>query len=92
EKGAKTALINSVYKQSGFHTRASLDLFKGPTFTADTVLGRDGFLIGAEAAYNVTEGKITRYATAVGFNAPQYSVAVHGLNNLKVFTASYCHR
>jgi len=92
EKGAKTAVLGSVYKQSGFHTRATLDLFKGPTFTADTVLGRDGFLIGAEAAYNVTEGKVTRYATAVGFNAPQYSVALHGLNNLKVFTASYYQR
>jgi voltage-dependent anion channel protein 2 len=28
EKGHKTAIINSVYKQSGFHTRASLDVFK----------------------------------------------------------------
>lgn len=28
EKGAKTAVIGSVYKQSGFHTRATLDLFK----------------------------------------------------------------
>jgi voltage-dependent anion channel protein 2 len=55
-------------------------------------LGRDGFLVGAEAAYNVTEGKVTRYATAVGFNAPQYSVAVHALSNLKVFTASYYQR
>ncbi|KIK08019.1 hypothetical protein K443DRAFT_607697 [Laccaria amethystina LaAM-08-1] len=92
EKGHKTAIINSVYKQSGFHTRASLDVFKGPTFTADTVLGRDGFLIGAEAAYNVTEGNITRYAAALGYNAPEYAVTVHGLNNLKTFTASYYHR
>lgn len=92
EKGAKTAVLTSIYKQSGLHTRANLDLFKGPTFTADAVLGRDGFLVGAEAAYNVTEGKVTRYATAVGFNAPQYSVAVHALSNLKVFTASYYQR
>lgn len=28
EKGAKAALINAIYKQSGFHTRANLDLFK----------------------------------------------------------------
>jgi len=92
EKGAKTALINAVYKQSGFHTRAALDVFKGPTFTADTVLGRDGFLVGAEAAYNVTEGNITRYAAAVGYNAPSYAVTIHGLNNLNTFSASYYHR
>ena len=55
-------------------------------------MGRDGFLIGAEAAYNVTEGNITRYAAALGYNAPEYAVTVHGLNNLKTFTASYYHR
>lgn len=92
EKGAKSALLGAIYKQSGFHTRASLDLFKGPTFTADTVLGRDGFLVGAEAAYNVTEGNVTRYAAAVGYNAPEYAITLHGLNNLKTFTASYYHR
>ncbi|KAJ3513449.1 hypothetical protein NMY22_g15034 [Coprinellus aureogranulatus] len=35
---------------------------------------------------------VTRYATAVGFNAPQYSVAIHALNNLKTFSASYYQR
>lgn len=111
EKGAKTALITAIYKQSGFHTRAALDVFKvcpsvlsflfnlhivllyqGPTFTADTVLGRDGFLVGGEASYNVTEGNITKYAAAVGYNAPEYAVTLHGLNNLNAFTASYYHR
>ncbi|KAF8887181.1 eukaryotic porin/Tom40 [Infundibulicybe gibba] len=92
DKGTKTALINAVYKQSGFHSRAALDVFKGPTFTADTVLGRDGFLLGAETAYNVTEGNITRYAAAVGYSAPEYAVTIHGLNNLNTFSASYYHR
>jgi voltage-dependent anion channel protein 2 len=92
DKGAKTAVLNSVYKQSGLHTRGALDVFKGPTFTADAVLGRDGFLVGAEAAYNVTGGNITRYAAAVGYNAPEYAVTVHGLNNFNTFSASYYHR
>ncbi|GLB38203.1 putative eukaryotic porin [Lyophyllum shimeji] len=92
EKNTKNALFNATYKQSGFHTRGALDLFKGPTFTADTVIGRDGFLVGAEAAYNVTEGNITRYAAAVGYNAPEYAITLHGLNNLNTFSASYYHR
>ncbi|KAG2090515.1 eukaryotic porin/Tom40 [Suillus cothurnatus] len=92
DKGQKSALLNVIYKQSGVHTRGAFDVFKGPTFTTDTVFGRDGFLFGAETAYNVTEGKITRYAAAIGYNAPEYAVTVHGLNNLKTFTASYYHR
>ncbi|KAJ7689126.1 eukaryotic porin/Tom40 [Mycena rosella] len=93
EKGGnKTAIINAAYKQSGFHSRAVLDVLKGPTFTADTVVGRDGFLVGAEAAYNVTDGRISRYALAAGFNAPEYAVTIHALNDLKSFSASYYHR
>ncbi|TFK52221.1 hypothetical protein OE88DRAFT_1657350 [Heliocybe sulcata] len=92
DKGQKSAIVNLTYKQPGLHTRAFLDLFKGPTFTADTVLGRDGFLLGGEASYNVTEGKVTRYAAAVGFSAPEYAVALHGLGNLSIFHASYYHK
>jgi len=92
EKGAKAATFNSAYKQSGLHFRSALDVFKGPTFTADAVIGRDGFLVGGEAAYNVTEGKISRYAAAVGYNAPDYAVTLLGLNGLNTFTASYYHR
>ncbi|KAF8516842.1 eukaryotic porin/Tom40 [Hysterangium stoloniferum] len=91
DKSSKHAILNAVYKQPGLHSRAFLDIFKGPTFTADTVLGRDGFLLGAEASYNVTEGKITRYAAAAGFSAPEYAVTLHSLSNLTTFAASYYH-
>ncbi|KAH9933169.1 voltage-dependent ion-selective channel [Epithele typhae] len=92
DTGAKAALFTTVYKQPGFHTRAFLDIFKGPTFTADAVVGRDGFLLGAEASYNVTEGKITKYAAAAGYHAPEYAVTLQGLSNLSTFAASYYHR
>jgi len=92
EKGSKSALLTATYKQPGLHTRAFLDIFKGPTFTADTVFGRNGFLVGAEAAYNVTEGRLTRYSGAVGFSAPDYAVAIHSLGNGSTFAASYYHR
>lgn len=65
---------------------------QGPTLTADTVIGRDGFLVGAEASYDVTAGSISRYAAALGYNALEYSVTLHGLNNLNTFSASYYHR
>lgn len=83
--------MNAVWKQPGLHSRASVDLFK-TTFTADTVIGRDGFLLGGEAGYDVTSGKFTRYAAALGFSAPEYAVTLHGLGNFSAYSASYYHR
>ena len=65
---------------------------QGPSFTADSVVGRDGFLVGAEATYDVTSGTVTRYATALGFSAPEYAVTLHGLGNWSTYSASYYHR
>ena len=52
----------------------------------------DSFLFGAEAGYNVTDGKISRYTAVVGYNAPEYAVTVHCFSNLSTFAASYYHR
>ncbi len=60
--------------------------------TADAVIGRDGFLAGAEAAYDVKNAKIARYNLAAGFSAPEYAVTLHALGNLSAYTASYYHR
>jgi voltage-dependent anion channel protein 2 len=56
------------------------------------VFGRNGFLLGAEAQYNVNKGSVTRYATALAYTAPDYAVTLHGLHNLTTFAASYFHR
>jgi voltage-dependent anion channel protein 2 len=36
---SKSATVTAVYKQPALHTRALIDLFSGPVFTADAVLG-----------------------------------------------------
>ncbi|PAV17109.1 voltage-dependent ion-selective channel [Pyrrhoderma noxium] len=89
---SKSAIINAAYKTPGLHTRANLNLFKGPTVTADAVLGHDGFLVGAEAQYNVSSGQVAGYSAAVGFSAPEYAVTLLASNKLSKFTASYYHR
>jgi voltage-dependent anion channel protein 2 len=92
DKGAKNALLTSTYKQPGLHTRQHLDLFKGPAVTADVVLGRDGFLVGTEATYDVKQGTLSKYNLAAAFHAPEYAVTVHALSNLSAYQASYYHR
>ncbi|KAL8654349.1 MAG: hypothetical protein Q9226_003476 [Calogaya cf. arnoldii] len=86
------AKLNLSFKQPSFHIRAFLDLMKGPTANIDAVVGREGFLVGAEAGYDVQKAAITRYAAAVGYTVPQYSTAITASNNLSVFSAAYYHK
>ena len=58
------------------------------------MFGHNSSLFGAEAGYDVTDGMISRYTAAVGYNAPEYAVTVtvHCFSNLSTFAASYDHR
>lgn len=89
---AKGAKLNLYFKQPSFHARAFFDLLKGPTANVDAVLGHDGFLVGAEAGYDVQKAAITRYSAAVGYTVPEYTAAITATNNLSIFSASYFHR
>lgn len=88
-RGAK---FNLHFKQPNFHGRAFFDLLKGPTANIDAVVGRDGFLVGASAGYDVQKAAITGYSTAIGFTAPTYNAAVTATDNLSIFSASYYHK
>ena len=56
------------------------------------MFGRHGFLLGAEAHYNLNKGAVTRYGSALSYAAPDYAIALHGLQNFTHFSASYFHR
>lgn len=83
---------NLYFKQPNFHGRAFVDILKGPTATIDAVVGRDGFLVGAEAGYDVSKAAITKYSAALGYTSPEYSAAITASNSLSVFAASYYHK
>jgi len=89
---SKNAKIGLHYRQQAFHTRAFLDLFKGPTFNADAVVAYEGFLVGGDIGYDVMEGRLTKYAAAVGYAQSEYSATIQAHNNFKTFSASYHHR
>ncbi|KAG4305853.1 hypothetical protein PORY_000763 [Pneumocystis oryctolagi] len=88
----KNAKLGLGYKQPTVNIRTLVDLFKGPTFLGNIVIGKDGFLAGANIIYDILNGSITNYAASIGFIQPQYSVAVQATQNLSVFSASYYHR
>jgi len=84
--------VNLYFKQPNFNVRAFFDVLNGPTANVDAVLGHEGFLVGAEAGYDVQKAAITRYSAAIGYTQPEYSAAVTANNNLSVFSASYFHK
>ncbi|KAI1332951.1 eukaryotic porin/Tom40 [Xylariaceae sp. FL0255] len=89
---ARGAKMNLTYKQSAFHGRAFFDLLKGPTASVDAVVGHEGFLAGASAAYDVNKAAVTGYSAAVGYVASTYSAAITASDNLSVFAATYYHK
>lgn len=90
--GQKTAKAGVEYKQANIFTRAGLDLFKGPTVSADAVVGTDGFLAGAEAGYDVADAKVTKFSAALGYTCPSYTLSLAGANFFGTITAGYFHR
>lgn len=86
------AKLNLYFKQPNFHARAFLDVIKGPSANIDAVLGHEGFLVGAEAGYDVQRAAITKYSAAIGYSVPEYSAGITATNNLSVFSASYYHK
>lgn len=48
--------------------------------------------MGGEAAYNVTDGSISRFAAAAGYSTQEYGITCHALNSGNTYTGSYYHR
>lgn len=78
---------------------------KGPTVSGDAVIGAgNGFMIGGDAAYrytpfksnnknkSVSDAKVTRFNTVLGYLSPEFNVALHAQNTFTTYTAGYHHK
>ena len=90
--GNKSGRFGLEYKQPGVHARSVVDLLKGPTVVSDVVVGRDGYLVGAEIGYDATDGRITRYNTCAGMYGKDYLMTMHMLGSMSVFQVGFHHR
>ncbi len=64
------------YKQANLLARSSVDIFKGPTLSGDVVAAAEGFLAGAEAAYDIADAKVTRFGVGLGYSNADYSLGL----------------
>ncbi|KAF2399198.1 mitochondrial porin-like protein [Trichodelitschia bisporula] len=95
KQGPKGQKLSLYFKQGAFNTRAFFDYVPSTgnvNAVVDGVVAHEGFVVGGEAGYDVQKAALTRYAAALGYTQPQYSVAVTATNNLSVFAASYYHK
>ncbi|KAI0461208.1 hypothetical protein LJB42_001224 [Komagataella kurtzmanii] len=88
----KDAKLNLTYAHQAFTARTFLDLLKGPTVNADFTAGKDGVTLGGTASYDINAASVTKYAFAVGYKAPDYSISLSALDNVKLFSAGYYHK
>jgi len=92
--GNKGQKLNLYFKQQQFHTRAFFDYQPSGKITglADVVVGHEGFLVGAEAGYDVQKAALTKWSAAAGYSTPAYIAAVTATNSFDIFAASYYHK
>jgi voltage-dependent anion channel protein 2 len=91
DKGNKGQKVSLYFKQPNFHLRGFADISASGSVSAlvDAVASHEGYLVGGEAGYDVQKAAITRYAAAVGYQTPAYSLALTTANQMSVVTASY---
>jgi len=89
DKGAQK--LNLTFKQPNLHARAFLDHGAGGNINAliDAVVGHEGFVVGAEAGYDVQKAAITRYSASLGYQTPAFTASIVGMQNLSVVAANY---
>ncbi|KAF1347850.1 eukaryotic porin/Tom40 [Delphinella strobiligena] len=83
--------LNLTFKQPNVHARAFLDHSASGNINAliDAAVGHEGFIVGAEAGYDVSKAAITRYSAGAGYQHPTFTASVLAQQNLSVIAASY---
>ncbi|KAK3722706.1 Mitochondrial porin [Vermiconidia calcicola] len=87
--------LNFAFKNPNVHSRAFLNhSFMNNNINAvvDITAGHEGFLVGAEAGYDVQKAAIKGYSLALGYQTPTYTASVAGTQNLSIIAASFYQR
>lgn len=89
---AKSGKVNLQIRKPLFTARILLDALNGPHCSGDIVLSKNGAMLGGEAKYDVSSGRITKYSCGVGYAGKDYTASVVGTNAMQTFVVSYYHK
>ncbi|KAJ1801737.1 Mitochondrial porin [Coemansia sp. RSA 2399] len=89
---AKRTLRSKInYQQENVFARVNIDALS-PSATADVTVNRDGLLAGAELAYDLNSGAVTKTNSTVGYAGPDYLITLQGNNSLNLFQLAFYQR
>ncbi|KAJ1825198.1 Mitochondrial porin [Coemansia sp. RSA 2611] len=89
---AKRALRTKIdYQQDNLFARVNVDALN-PSVTADVTVSREGALVGAEFAYDLNSGAVTKTNSTLGYAGPDYTITVQGNNSLNLFQLAFYQR
>ncbi|KAI9477676.1 Mitochondrial porin [Coemansia sp. RSA 989] len=89
---AKRALRSKInYQQDNLFARVNVDALS-PSVTADVTISREGALAGAELAYDLNSGAVTKTNSTLGYAGPDYTITLQGNNSLNMFQLAFYQR
>ncbi|KAJ2059788.1 Mitochondrial porin [Coemansia aciculifera] len=89
---AKRALRTKIdYQQDNLFARVNVDALN-PAVTADVTVSREGALVGAEFAYDLNSGAVTKTNSTLGYAGPDYLITLQGNNSLNLFQLAFYQR
>ncbi|KAJ1883217.1 Mitochondrial porin [Coemansia sp. RSA 486] len=89
---AKRGLRTKInYQQENIFARANVDALN-PGVTADVTVSREGAVVGAELAYDLNSGAVTKTNSTIGYAGPDYLITLQGNNSLNLFQLAFYQR
>ncbi|KAJ1725365.1 Mitochondrial porin [Coemansia biformis] len=79
------------YQQDNLFARVNIDALS-PSVVTDVTVSRDGALAGAELAYDLNSGAVTKTNSTVGYAGPDYTITLQGNNSLNLFQLAFYQR
>jgi voltage-dependent anion channel protein 2 len=84
--------VNFAFKNPNVHSRGFVNYAQSNgaiDAVVDFVAGHEGFLVGAEAGYDVQKAAVTKYSLGVAYQTPKYTASVTSTQNLQIIAATF---
>ncbi|ORX66139.1 hypothetical protein DL89DRAFT_238443 [Linderina pennispora] len=89
---AKRSLVSKInYQQDNLFARVNVNAL-APAVNADVTVSREGALLGAELAYDLNSGAVTKTNSTLGYAGPDYLITLQGNNSFNLVQFAFYQR